>query len=79
MFAHMITALSGLCQMCGSPAASSLEPFPLRMWTPLLVSTISPFGDALLIVSSNHFSRPTPFFTMTSASASAAMSAGEGS
>ena len=49
------------------------------MRTPALASTTTPLGSALLIDSWNHFSRPTPFLTSTSASAISAMSPGDGS
>ena len=77
MLATMRSALRGSCQMCGSPAGSSSSPGSTA--TPSLASTIVPVGEALAMVSSNHFSRSTPFFTMTSASAMAWRSAGDGS
>ena len=77
MLVAMISALRGSCQMCGSPSGSSA--LPARRATPVLASTTVPDGEALETVSANHFSRPTPFSTMTSARAMASRSAGEGS
>src|SRR4051794_31930348 len=80
MSATMILALSGLCQMCGSPPAISWSPgSPRRRLTPRLVSTTGPVKPADSTVCSSHFSRPTPFSTTTLAAPMAWMSAGVGS
>jgi hypothetical protein len=73
--AAMRSALRGSCQMWGSGS----PPWPWRSGTPWLVSTTWPWYPELLMVSSSHASRPTPFLSTTSARAMASMSAGDGS
>src|SRR6266511_4363992 len=51
MLATISLAFRGFCQMCGSPAGSSLASLPSRIRTPLLVSTVVPWNPALLTVS----------------------------
>ena len=68
MLATMILAFCGLCQMWGSPALSSSCRRPGGRSRPGWRRRRCPGTRRDEIVSSSQFSRPTPFFTTTSAS-----------